>query len=1023
MKEVIPRAFSGKGKEIFENIHLPLLKSSRNFDRVTSFFSPKGFAKAIGEISDIWKSGGKIRMILSPQDSSVIYQALENIVGAEKKRLKLEESIELAIRNIKGTEPEILSALEEILINDLLQVVVIVPKDGPGLFHSKFSIYHIDDDSEYVKDIAPEVSKFVAVHGSFNETGMAYSENIEDASTHRSWVSSEWDVAKVFKMRFDELWNDLSSDSISVPMTDVFRRSLDLPKFNTESKEKTISFNVNTYLNRISTIPYSSGFNESIWLMPHQVSVVNSSMQYLPVRSMLCDEVGLGKTIQAGAIMSRLIIERIVEKVLIIAPSATLTQWAIEISGKFGYSVSLYRNDNRERYANGELIGRKRSDYRNSSRNLTSASTVTIISSQWFRRQDADWIEEIVGEYQIMILDEAHHARIRNWKKRQGTVLYHKIKLASESVANILLLTATPFQTGKSDYLGLLNLLQTVSQDDESDLLLGEGIVSGEIIWNRNQKSKLIRSLSRRLDMIKPIISSELYESILEAEKPLSMNKVIQIGNDNVVDEKLLFQTLPTNLSMFRNTRGMLREIGMGFPEVIFESIAVETNEYSDVILQSHNFILKYLGGQDSVSGFTRSTYYQRAISSINALISTLSMRKEGILFSERDNLEYESDSEELSPAGLVEIRRIDILLDNLEKIVQQSPDPKLRELTNLVDRLMKENRKVLIFSRYTATTSSIENELYTCFPHLSIGRYDGDCIRIRKSGKTFSENVTKEVLVSQLNNGRIDLVICSDAASEGLNFLSASAVINVDVPWNPARVMQRIGRVDRLGQLSPSVLIFNLVYFGTIEERMYRVLDGRQTDAIRYLGEHPELFSTDESRYNYQAFGIPIRERVDPEKSKLRQEVKLSKLISQRDTQDLYLNSLIQKFIDNNPDLNLSANPASPMFVMRDEKVLASEIKLNPIVRGKIGYAVCGQGVRHALLISNENGFIPITPSFLINQDIVDEVKYYDISESVQKYCSEFGSYRQDLRSPGFMSKIFEFDLKKNINFSFEEG
>ena len=125
----------------------------------------------------------------------------------------------------------------------------------------------------------------------------------------------------------------------------------------------------------------------------------------------------------------------------------------------------------------------------------------------------------------------------------------------------------------------------------------------------------------------------------------------------------------------------------------------------------------------------------------------------------------------------------------------------------------MKENRKILIFSRYTATTSSIENELYTCFPHLSIGRYDGDCIRIRKSGKSFSENVTKEVLVNQLNNGGIDLVICSDAASEGLNLQSASAVINVDVPWNPARVMQRIGRVDRLGQLSPSVLIHNLVY------------------------------------------------------------------------------------------------------------------------------------------------------------------------------------------------------------------
>lgn len=1022
MTEIIPRALSGLGKEIFENIHVPLLASSKNFDRVTSFFSPRGFALAIDEISEIWKSGGKIRMILSPEDSSLIFQALENIVDIQKKRIKLEESIEIAIRKIKGSEPDILFALEEMLVNDLLQVAVVIPKGGRGLFHSKFSIYHIDEDSELIKDSIPEISKFVAVHGSFNETGSGYSENIEDASTHKSWISGEWEVAKLFKMRFDELWNDLSSDTISVPITDIFKKSLDLPNANTKNKDVAISFNVSTYLHRISAIPHSSGFDQSIWLMPHQISVVNSAMQYLPVRSMLCDEVGLGKTIQAGAIMSRLVSEEIVKKVLIVAPAATLTQWAIEITEKFGHSVSLYRNNNRERFMNGQMLGRKKLDFRDSAIELLDSSVVSIISSQWFRLRSPEYITELVGNYQMMILDEAHHARIKNWKKREGTVLYEKVKLASESIANVLLLTATPFQTGKSDYLGLLNILQTVSQEDESDLLVGEGIVSGEMIWNRNQKSKLIRSLARRLDMVKPIISSELYESILQAEKPLDMKKVLQIGNENIIDVKLLFQTLPTKLSTFRNSRSMLKEIGIGFPEVIFESIAVETGNFEQVIKQAENFILKYLGGNEPASGFTRSTYYQRAISSINALVSTLSNRKNGILFSEIDDLQYESDSLQLSPAGLVEVKRIDILLDDLKKVSEIHPDPKLRELTKLVDRLVKDNRKSLIFSRYTATTSSIENELYEKFPQLSIGRYDGDIIRIRKSGNSFSENVSKEVLLNQLKDGGIDLIICSDAASEGLNLQSASAVINVDVPWNPARVMQRIGRVDRLGQLSPSVLIFNLVYFKTIEERMYRILDGRQTDAIRYLGEHPELFETDESRHNYQAFGIPIRDRVDPEKSKIRQEVALKELVSQRDIQDLYLNSWLQKFIDENPELDLNVNPASSAFVMRNNKVLSSEIQLNSKVKGKIGYAVCDQGVRHALLINNENGFIPITPSFLLNSNIISEIEYYDIEDSVKKYCLEFGSEKQNLRFPGFMSDKFEFNYNKIAGLYFKE-
>ena len=1022
MTNQIPRALSGPGQDIFDKIHRPLLGSSMNFDRVSSFFGPKSLANAITEISEIWKSGGKIRMILSPMDTSEIHQALENIIGDDERKIStIKNSIEIAVRKIKGTHPEIVSSLEEMLINELLQVAVVIPREGNGLFHSKFSLYHIASDSDIGQDVDAGISKYVAVHGSFNETGAGYSNNIEDASTHRSWESSEYEVAQVFKLRFDELWNDFAPDVISIPITDAVKKALDIDSVVTTNNALR-NLTVGAYLHRISTIPSSLGFDDSIWLMPHQISVVNSAMRYSPVRSMLCDEVGLGKTIQAGAIMSRLITEKTCERALIIAPAATLTQWAIEISSKFGYPVSLYRNQCRERYLNGTLIDETRINPNQDSNRLIDGSQVTIVSSQWFRLRTNHYIENLSSNYQIIILDEAHHARISNWKKREGTMLHKKIKIISDLIPNVLLLTATPFQTGKADYLSLLDILQKVTKEDEEDLRIGAGVVSGELPWNRNQESTLIRSLARRLELIKPHISLKLYETIRDAPKPLKLNKISKIIKENIIDENLLFSTLPSTLSTFRNTRSMLREIGMGFPDVIFEAVSVESKEYEEVLKKSENFILKYLGGQDSASGLTRSLYYQRAISSIDALHSTLSNRRDNIVFTEIEKADYDLDFERMPPASAIEIERIDLLLNEIKQVMDIVPDPKMKKLVDLIDKMCAEQRRTLIFSRYTSTTSSIENELWNNFPELSIGRYDGQYIRIRKARESVPENVTKELLIKRLMNDELDVIVCSDAASEGLNLQSASVVINVDVPWNPARVMQRIGRVDRLGQLSSSVLIYNLVYFGSIEERMYRVLDGRQTEAIRYLGEHPEMLATEESRHMYQVFGVPIKERVDTEQSQTRGDVMLARLIKEHKHQDSHLSLWIRTIVEKNEQLNLEVNPASKLFAMRNEKVLASKIKLNPNLKGQIGYAVCEQGVRHALLISGENGFTPLIPSLFMNSHDNEYIKYFDLEKSVEQYAHEFTNITIDKRSPGFMSDKFQTISNKKLNYSFEQ-
>ena len=1023
MSTTIPRVLTGLGQEIFVKIHQPLLSSSNNFDRVSSFFGPKGLAKAISEIADIWKRKGKIRLILSPADTSEIHQALENITNDNERKIStVKDSIEIAIRSIKGTRPEIVTALEEMLINDLLQVVVVVPRTGYGLFHSKFSIYHIDGDSEIGKNVDSGISKYVAVHGSFNESEAGYSTNIEDASTHRSWNSNEYEVAHVFKLRFDELWNDFAPDTISIPITDVVKRALDLPNVG-ELPSEIRNLTVESYLHRISTIPSSMGFDDSIWLMPHQISVVNSAMRYTPVRSMLCDEVGLGKTIQAGAIMSRLIAEKSCERVIIIAPAATLTQWAIEISSKFGIPVSLYRKSHRERFLNGYMLDSAYVHSLSDEPNLLAdSSQVTILSSQWFRLRPNAYIENLAQYFDMMILDEAHHARLNNWERREGTKLHEKIKRISELIENVLLLTATPFQTGKVDYLSLLDILATVTESEENDLRIGAGVVSGDLPWNTNRQGELIRSISRRLEIARPNIPSDLYEQIKSAQKPINLGDMTKIINENVVDENLLFKTLPTTLSTFRNTRSMLREIGMGFPDVIFQSVSVEPDEYEEILKKSQNFIMKYLGGKDFASGLTRSLYYQRAISSIAALHSTLSNRRDNILLTEIEKANYDLDFERIPPTSAIEMERIDLLLDELDGVMEKYPDPKISKLNRLIQEMYESNRRTLIFSRYTSTTGFIENELWSNFPNLSIGRYDGQHVRIRRTRSSIPEDVTKEVLIQSLMDDEIDVIVCSDAASEGLNLQSASAMINVDVPWNPARVMQRIGRIDRLGQLSPSVIVHNLVYFDSIEERMYRVLDGRQTEAIRYLGEHPELLATEESREMYQVFGVPIRERVDAQQEQNRTEVTLERLLSESNHQDSHLNMWIRHIIDQYTDLELDDNPASKFFAMRNDTILKSKISINRSIQGGLGYAVCEEGIRHGLVVKTEGGFIPITPSIIMNSRDENIVKECTIEKAVEIYSQEFANLQAHKRTLGFMSDKFSIRIKPIPNYTFEK-
>jgi hypothetical protein len=176
----------------------------------------------------------------------------------------------------------------------------------------------------------------------------------------------------------------------------------------------------------------------------------------------------------------------------------------------------------------------------------------------------------------------------------------------------------------------------------------------------------------------------------------------------------------------------------------------------------------------------------------------------------------------------LEKLRSLETSLVPYSRAMTAADDPKLREIQRVVQELRDEGRKVLVFSKFTDTVDVVRDFLTQWLGPDRVGTYTG------RGGEIWdlrarAWRVCEKEEVRRALEKQVDVLVCSEAASEGLNLQAASAVVNVDMPWNPAKVEQRIGRVDRIGQTADVVKVVNVWYPDTYEARMYRVLFERQ--------------------------------------------------------------------------------------------------------------------------------------------------------------------------------------------------
>ena len=552
-------------------------------------------------------------------------------------------------------------------------------------------------------------------------------------------------------------------------------------------------------------------------LKPHQVSVAHRVVSESPHRFLLCDEVGLGKTIEAAMVIKELRARGDARRVLILVPSGIQIQWLYELKTKFGETFEIF---NREKIA-----ARRLENVHNA-----WADANSVIAAHSFAAYSDERIEQIASvPWDLIVIDEAHHARRqRHGARQQSTRLY---RLVSELTARadfnqraVLFLTATPMQLQRHELFSLVEMLDHTLFASEHDF---ERHLSA-----RSGISRVVEELDRAL----PASPSELIRA-LPADWPDRATRLLSRPLDHVLDDLSdPIELLESLRSRHRLSEVMLRNrravVGGFMPRRAYRwelqlspGEAAVQEAMGEVIREGMNVAAAQ---RRNAVGFLMVTWQKLLASSSRALRRSLERRCERLARGDTvdrlsEQMLFEYEDEELSQEDveghvreaisdeIARLRRIIALLETIR--VDTKATVLAEKLAELFDH--DPDGKVLLFTQFRDTQQML-----------------AELIAARGWGASVFHgglNVTeKDAAVERFRHGAgPQVLISTEAGGEGRNLQFAHLLVNYDLPWNPMRVEQRIGRVDRVGQDHP-VSVFNFHVLGSIESRILEVLDER---------------------------------------------------------------------------------------------------------------------------------------------------------------------------------------------------
>ncbi len=864
------------------DVLVPALSQSITYDRKTGFFSSYTLALAAAGLKRFIDAGGRMRLLVSHKLSPEDVKAMED---GYDLRTRLGEMLTLALPDDKILANR-LRCLAWLVAAGRLDIKIALPTDDTGKLIGGHSMFH--EKVGLLTDTSGDRLCFV---GSVNESVNAWRDNQESLTIFCSWEGDGKHIV-AHQRSFDLLWNGLAQRTLVVDFPDALRDNLialappELPAHDPDEvddpvdgesaapilSEQDVHMRERTLVAFVRDAPRfpGAGVHEAmatstVSLWPHQEHVIATIAQTYPDRYLLSDEVGLGKTIECGGALRYLITSGRVRRVLLLVPKGVLSQWRTELREKFALPFWWYDGATfHDPYDGTET---------RASTQPWAEHDLIIASSHLVRRADRQDPLLAGPPWDLTVLDEAHHARRRDVQGRGSGIRLNRLldllgHLSENKTRSLLLLTATPMQIDLIETWDLLRLLDLGSSwavSPDKFRAYYQAIKAGVTTMNLPLLVSLMADHLSTGGTIPPDVRRRMDAAL----DPNTCRRLINALTDNRVEDvrrMLTSQTRPvlddvfrsaTPLQdrMFRNSRERLREYrrcGLLHENIATRRVTdrflafgspIEVDLYNEIDDYIKNyFVIK----QRSSLGFVAGIYRRRLTSSLYAFAESLRARQETLqgkrpTFLQADDaadmddvtddeIADEIDSDDMlrlaqQHAIDAELGKIDVMLARVDQV---RIDSKLSLfMDDLHNYLIRGHRQAIVFTQYTDTLDDIRAHLTSRFGN------DLACYSGRGGERWHAESaswvsMTKDDIKTLFRRGDIRILLCTDAASEGLNLQSAALLFNYDMPWNPMRVEQRIGRIDRIGQPSDVVEIVNYYYEGTIEADIYRALRQR---------------------------------------------------------------------------------------------------------------------------------------------------------------------------------------------------
>ena len=808
------------------------LQGATRYDRIAGYFS-SSILEIVGEALE--RIDGKIRVVCN----SALSRSDVEVAKAAQAAMR---------REWCDSRPELLGdaakprfkRLYDFLRSGKMEIRVL-PDEVFGLIHGKAGVITLVDGRQ---------TSFL---GSANESRTAFRLNYElvwedDSPEAVAWVQEE----------FDTLWSSpfavRLADFIVEDIERLSRRELipDLGQWREEPDPASVVIEAPVYRKEVGLWEHQKYFVKLAFdahLGPHGA------------RFVLADQVGLGKTLQLA--MAAQLMALVGDKpVLVLAPKPLLQQWQDELDTLLGLPSAAWNGrqwlDERgiEHPATGDDAIRR------------CPRRVGIVSTGLVTR-GSEAVEYLAGmRFECVILDEAHRARRRNltadtaYRQAKPNNLLTFIRTISSRTKSLLLATATPVQLHPVEAYDLLDALS-----QGSDAVLG-----GPGSRWRNAKASLALVLGNttppddfheQWDWLRnPLpprnegrdfatLRQSLGLSDEEAYAPGRAIDALRPADRRRIED--CFKRLKSNHHPY------IRTIVLRTREYLETTIDPETGEpyLAPVRVRLHGesdtdairlppFLddayhlaeeFCRLLAERASSGFFRTMLLRRMGSTMEAGRRTV----EKILGQWEDLDEAEDDDESTDQLRTLtgqERETLTRLAQAMESNREQ--DPKCAEVLRLLVEEEWLRHGGIVFSQYFDSVWWLAEQLTAELPAQPIGVYAG----ANRSGVMRDGDFarcSRDALKDAVRRGELRLLLGTDAASEGLNLQRLGSLINLDLPWNPSRLEQRKGRIQRIGQVRPEVDVYNMRYAGSVEDRVHELLSERLENISRLFGQLPD--------------------------------------------------------------------------------------------------------------------------------------------------------------------------------------